>query len=88
MGLCLLCLVSFGGVGNHDLAESCEDRRLEKDAELPDTPFAKVLRGRLSLQYFRTPIGELNRLYNKAYSLYHCNDLIENREAVDRIGWY
>lgn len=56
--------------------------------ELPDTPFAKVLRGRLSLQYFRTPIGELNRLYNKAYSLYHCNDLIENREAVDRIGWY
>lgn len=54
---------------------------------LPDTPFTNALRLRPKLQKFRTSIGEINHLYHKMYSLYHCDPFIDDPRDIDRIDW-
>ncbi|MDU5336495.1 hypothetical protein [Enterococcus sp.] len=53
----------------------------------PDTKFADTLRTRLGLKKFQTAIGELNHLYQKAYSLYHFERLIDDPQEIDGIDW-
>ena len=53
----------------------------------PNTPFAKILSKRSSLKEFRTPLGEINRLYQQTYSLYHCEPLMYDPDDSDHIDW-
>ena len=53
----------------------------------PDTAFADILRTRSKLKKFRTAQGEINHLYNKTYSLYHCEELIDDPRDIDGIDW-
>lgn len=53
----------------------------------PDTPFARTLRKRPRLKMFQTPLGEINRLYQQTYSLYHCEPLMDDPEESDHIDW-
>ena len=53
----------------------------------PNTPFAKTLHKRDSLKKFRTPLGEINRLYQQTYSLYHCEPLMDDPDDSDHIDW-
>lgn len=53
----------------------------------PDTTFSNVLRIRPKLKKFRTSLGEINHLYNKTYSLYHCEGLIDDPREIDGIDW-
>ena len=53
----------------------------------PDTPFARLLRNRPCLKMFQTPIGQINRLYQQTYSLYHCEPLMDDPEDSDHIDW-
>lgn len=54
---------------------------------LPNTPFVNSLKNRKTLTRFYTSLGELNQLYQKLYSLHHCEELIDNPEAIDHIQW-
>lgn len=53
----------------------------------PDTSFTKSLQRRPKLRTFRTTIGEINHLYQKTYSLYHCREWIDDPRDIDHIDW-
>ncbi|MBO0412911.1 hypothetical protein JZO81_17790 [Enterococcus hulanensis] len=53
----------------------------------PNTSFAKTLSKRSSLKEFRTPVGEINRLYQQTYSLYHCEPFMYDPDDSDHIDW-
>ena len=53
----------------------------------PNTAFADTLRAQSKLKKFRTALGELNHLYNRTYSLYHCEELIDDPRDIDGIDW-
>lgn len=53
----------------------------------PSTSFADILGTRLKLKKFRTSLGELNHLYQKAYSLYHCEPFFPDHQELDDIDW-
>lgn len=53
----------------------------------PNTPFARTLSKKERLKKFRTAIGEINRLYQITYSLYHCSPLMDDTQEFGDIQW-
>lgn len=55
--------------------------------EMPNTPFSQILSLRPILQKFQTVIGQLNRIYNRHYSLYHLENIIDDPDELYWVKW-